>query len=436
MSSRTPVESPGGASSQNPPESFPLPSTFPPGVDPATYREQEVGELLRRAAYFSLFSVHDPAIPNTMITTPSDPSNLVGLEVNENTHRFDVRVTLPTSGHGLQAVNVLGQVAARVRIHWMVIPDDFQAAPDRWPPPTPLDPTRSQRFTMMNGHFEFLDRDGSGMRGFGAGRTFPEMVGGQPRLRIGAAIEMLEGLGRLAGLHGSAVVNGYISPPQDLFINILLRVVDPEERLRTPWALSRLDPQPEPDASAVFMMFLGEEDTECPTTLTSAPDGTLTGSTVHELLRLVHIGFDLGVANEGLRSRTEVGHIVGRLDTSLIFNPLNPAIPGTSKSPIPYQTKGGVFTFFGGGDTLGTLSADIVEGRAFTTLLAGAPMPVYRFVGFGPFTGGTGELVNASGMLSMNGIVSVFPRTLSNLYVLRLANPDGRFRALMREVWG
>ncbi len=433
-SSKRPAE-PQSEESSRP--TLPLPPTFPPGVDPATYRLREVAKLLRRAAYFSLFSVHDPTVPNVPITVPGDPSRLIGLEVNENTHRFEIRVATPVCGYGLRAANVFGQVAAHVRIHWMVIPEDFQAAPDRWPPPTPLDPTRSQRFTMMDGHFDFLDRSGSGLRGFGAGRTFPDWVDGKPRLCIGAAIEMLEGLGRLKGLQGNAVVNGFINPPQDLFINILLRVVDPEEKLRTPWALEHIDPHPDPDPSAVFMTFLGEEDPDHPTILTLAPDGSVTGSKVHELLRLVHVDFDLGISQQGLQSRTEVGPVVGKLDTDLLFNPLSPVATGTAESPIPYQTRNGVFTFFGGGGgALGTLQADIVEGRAFSTWLVGAPMPVYRFAGFGPFSGGTGEFANVSGMLSMNGIVSVFPRTLSNLYVLRLADPEGRFRARAREIWG
>jgi hypothetical protein len=32
-------------------------------------------------------------------------------------------------------------------------------------------------------------------------------------------------------------------------------------------------------------------------------------------------------------------------------------------------------------------------------------------------------------MMTMNSAVSVFPRTLSNLYVLRFVDPVGRYRA-------
>ena len=414
---------------------FPLPATFPEGVDPTTYRLAEVSDLLRRASYFSLFSVHNPDISNRPIPAPGDPQSLVGIEVNENTHRFQIHVDLPRDGR-LTARDVLGEVAAHVHIDWMVIPDDFQAAPDRPPPPTPLSLTAGQRFTMMNGSFEFVDRDGSGMHGFGAGRTFPQLVGGQPRLVIGANIVMLEGLGRLAGLQGCAVVNGYIRPPQELFINIMLRVMDPTDRLDSPWPLEPIQPQPNPDPDAVFMTFLGEQDPDRPTTLNVGSDGSLLGSNVHELLRLVDVGFDLGPTEGSLRTRSRTGPVVGRLATQLFFDPLDPAHPGTAVSPVPYWTRHGKLELFEEEERLlGTLDVDVVEGRGFVSELPGAPMPVYRLVGFGPFVAGSGLFSGVDGMLSMNGAVSVFPRTLSNLYVLRIEDPEGRFRAATPDGW-
>jgi hypothetical protein len=75
----------------------------------------------------------------------------------------------------------------------------------------------------------------------------------------------------------------------------------------------------------------------------------------------------------------------------------------------------------------------MIEGRAMRTELAGAPMPVFRFGGFGPILGGTGEFSGADGMMTMNSAISVFPRTLSNLYIFRLSDPTGRFRATMHK---
>jgi hypothetical protein len=121
---------------------------------------------------------------------------------------------------------------------------------------------------------------------------------------------------------------------------------------------------------------------------------------------------------------------VGAVSATLHFNPLSP----TPVSPI--QTTNGVFTFFGrDGQAIGTVNANMVEGRAMKTELEGAPMPVFRFAGFGPLLGGTGFFEGADGMMSMNSAISVFPRTLSNLYIFRFYDPSGKYRATMQKAW-
>ena len=55
-------------------------------------------------------------------------------------------------------------------------------------------------------------------------------------------------------------------------------------------------------------------------------------------------------------------------------------------------------------------------------------MPVYRIGGFGPIQGGTGEFAGAGGMLSMNALLSIYPRVFSSLYVFRLADAAGKYR--------
>jgi hypothetical protein len=118
---------------------------------------------------------------------------------------------------------------------------------------------------------------------------------------------------------------------------------------------------------------------------------------------------------------------VGKVSAILYFNFLD------RSEVIPIQTTQGVFTFFDeNGNTMGTVMSNMVEGRALRTQIAGFPMPLFRFVGFGPILGGTGWFAGADGMLSMNSAVSVFPRTLSNLYVFRFYDPEQK----LRSCWG
>jgi hypothetical protein len=413
-----------------PGSTFPLPPTFPPDVDPTTYRLETVAHQLKQAAYFPIFSIANPASPNVPILLwPGLSFLIIAVEVNEQLHRFEATVEPPVHARGLRAIDRVGEPVASVHIRWTPIPENFEAAPDRVPPTTVLNPFCSQRFTMLDGHFQFQDRDHSGFKGFGTGRTFPVREGGKSRLRIGAVIDILEGIGTLKGLTGTVVVNGYIEPPRGLALNLLVRIMDPAGRLKATSALTPLQEIPDPDPDAVFMFFLGEVDPKHPVTLNLAPDGRILGSNVYELLRLVHIGFDLHTS-QGLRSRTTEGPIVGAVRATLAFNPLDP------RPVSPIRTTNGVFTFFDcDRRVIGTVQSNMVEGRALRTELAGAPMPVFRFGGFGPILGGTGQFSGADGMMSMNSAVSVFPRTLSNLYVFRFYDPARKLHDALRAAW-
>ena len=414
---------PVAAGSGLPPGLPPLPPTFPPGVDPTTYKIEEVTRLLKAAAYFPIFNVPNPSQPNQPVPLiPGIPQLMIAVEVNEALHHFEVVVEAPTTERGLRAVNrVSRDPVARVHIRWTPIPEDFDPAPGLLPPPTILNPFQSQRFTMLDGELDFLDGKGSGFHAFGAGRTFPAAVGGKQELRIGAVIDVLQGLGELSGLQITAVINGFIEPPDNLALNLMVRVMDPDGRLRAHGPLPPVVPMADPDPSAVFFFFLGEPDPDKPVELILGPNGLPIGSRVFERLRLVR--FDIAVGN-GLHAKTAEGPVVGSVSAQLFFNFLDP------RPVFPIQTTQGVFTFHDrGGAVLGTVLADMVEGRALRTELAGAPMPVFRFGGFGPITGGTDALSGVGGMMTMNSAISVFPRTLSNLYILRLEDPDGRFRA-------
>jgi hypothetical protein len=403
---------------------------FPAAAGPEAGKVGEVTRLLKAAAYFPIFNVHNPSVPNQ--TVPLLPvlgqQLFVAINVNEALHRFEAVTRV--GPQGLTASNRMSEGAiAGVRIRWTPIPDDYAPGPGLLPPPTLLNPFRSQRFTMLNGQLSFNDRKVSGVQAFGAGRTFPGSAGGQPALNIGAVIDVLAGFGDLAGLPDDSlpgatmVINGFIQPPNDLALSLILRVMDPTGRLAARGPVLPLVPSPAlPDPGAVFMFFLGEVDPRRPVRILAGTDGAPAGLQLFEVLRLVRFDYDVETA-ASLQSRTEEGAAVGHLESRLHFNFEDPA------GVLPVQTTGGVFHFHDpAGGSIGTVSANIVEGRAFRTYLPGAPMPVFRLGGFGPIRGGTGEFAGARGMMSVNAVVSVAPRTFSNLYVLRFEDPDGKLR--------
>jgi len=79
---------------------------------------------------------------------------------------------------------------------------------------------------------------------------------------------------------------------------------------------------------------------------------------------------------------------------------------------------------------VGSFTAQFLEGRTFLMHLGGAPeQPAARFGFFGPILYGTGAFSEVDGMLLGSTGVAIAPHVFSNLYLLRLHDPQGKFRA-------
>lgn len=405
------------------------PPVFPAGASSGTDQIVEVTRLLQAAAYFPIFNVHNPAIPNDTVPLLPIATQTLGqalftaVNVNEQLQRFDVVTEM--GPQGLRAFNAISSdPVANVTIRWTPIPDNYAPSPGVSPPPTLLNPFASQRFTMLNGQLSFQDRRVSGIQAFGSGRTFP-VAGSFGSLNIGAVIDVLQGYGALYGLTdetlpgATMVINGFITPPNDLALNLVVRVMDPNGQLaaRTP-VPPLVHAGPTPTGSGTFMFFLGEPDPLRPIRLLYS-NGVPIGAQMCENLRLVRIAFD----KESLQSSTQPGPIVGTASSLLYCSFQNESTVTTA------QTTGGVFSFRDlQGRSLGSLFINMVEGRAFRTYLPGAPYPVFRMGGFGPFVNGTESFAGATGMMTVNGVVSAFPPTVSNLYILRFLDSGGRLQ--------
>jgi hypothetical protein len=383
--------------------------------------------VLPRSAYFSLFSVPDPARPDVPIP-PSWPfpfsvltrlpvldQLLVAVEVNEEPLRFAVEVG--ERGGRLVAVNRVGAPAATVHIRWTPIPTAFRPEPGVIPPQTLLNPFSSQRFTMLDGRFRFADGRGSGFDGFGAGRTFPLFPRGLA-LRIGAVIDILRGHGRLTGVTGTVVVNGEIEPPSGLNLNLMVRLIDPPAGVVDDGPLPPLREAPFPDPSATFLTFLGESDPERPSRVRPVPGGWI--YELHELLRTIDLDFAV-LPLAGPRSRASEGEVVGRARTLLVVRP-------QATGPLAVQARS-ITLDFDRGDGAGggnRVTAELVEGRGFD----GGPASggLLRFGAFGPATSGAGQFAGGDANLTVNGLLRTSPVESSNLYVLRVADHAAAFR--------
>jgi hypothetical protein len=368
----------------------------------STFNIGPVTELLRRAAYLPL-----------VLAAPSH-RGADAFAVESALLRFDLAA----------GCSRIGGPAADVRFRWRFVPDDFEGDPGRVQavPPADLQPAISQRIEVFDWELRFRD-GGSAFRAYGVGRTLPGAGAAGGAVGVAFVLDVLAGDGQLAGLAGTVVAGGALAADGALEIAVVTRVMDPAGGLLTQ---GPLDPLPGAGAEpgVTYLPFLGEIDPAHPVTLRLSLTQGVLGSNVFEQLRVADLGFTVDPAGR-LHSHADAGALVGTVSAVLDFNPLNP-------SPVaPVRTRNGVFTFHDRtGRSLGTVAADMIEGRSFRTRLEGMLLPVFRFGGFGPIRGGTGDFAAARGVMTMNSVISVQPRTLANSYVLRLDDPDGRYRAL------
>jgi hypothetical protein len=396
-------------------------------VDPTTYKLNEVEYILNQSAFINAFATPISTTPDEPLPIPgsTDAHLLGGLRVYRRLQRFAITMRPAHAGIGLHVSNAVAPSQATLALHLAVIPDDFYATPWRVPPATPLDFTRSQRVALLDNTVTFDEAGQHRLRCFGTGRTFPVLVGETPQLYLGAIANIMDGSGICEGAVGAYVINGYLTPPHHLSLQCLVRIVNPESAMVATTELSSCETTVTPAPASTYITLLGVADPEQPLQQHFGPDGRLQGATVHELLRIIHLDFDTGRAGAGLRTYKTVGPIVAKLRTELSFNPFDPETPGTALSPVPWGTRDTTITFLNSqGETTGSLEANIREGRGFVTLMAGAPMPVFRLLGFGPFVKGTGQLADVVGMFAVNAFISVLPGAFSNLYVFRFIDPD------------
>ena len=394
---------------------------------PAASRPR-LDRALPEAAYFSLFSLPDPASPTRPIPlVPFAPALAIGFSVHEGLHRFEIQGREPNPVCGFKVSKAIGHdFVARVDMQMTPMPNNFQGAADRVPPPTLLLPFLSQRFCALDGSLQFLDGEGSGFRAFGCGRTFPANVGGRAQIRLAAVLDITEGFGRLAGLRGTGIVSGDTQPPSNFAFAVLFRVVDPAGRLLARAPVEPLPPDdPKPDTS--FLAFLSEPDPRSPLRAESSPDGTRLFVNISERLRLVDISFNVNKP-AGLRSRTAVGPVVGTHRSTLILD-LSRGGMNSPGAVIPAFSRGGEFRFFDkDNNPVGSFKADLFEGRVFPTEAPGAGSPFYRIGGIAPPTEGRGQFKDPVGMVSVNGAFDLATGSVSTLYVVRLSDPLSLFR--------
>ncbi|HEX8632644.1 MAG TPA: hypothetical protein VF703_00680 [Pyrinomonadaceae bacterium] len=410
----------------SPAQTTPPPSSLP-NINAETYPFEMVQHLLDQAAYFNLYSI--PVAGEGAALRTGDGGSCTGFRIREALHRFEVTMQEPTRAAGLRAANAVGAQLGHFNHRWVICPDDFQARQGLEPPPTRLDPRSRQRFVMLDSVCHFGDgRDG--FRGFGTGLTFPAVEGGQGRLLAAAVGNVVEGFGRFSGLEGTYTYCGSLTESEGFRGSLMLRLMDSQGVLGTDGGLPALESRQPPEPGITYLILRGQKkDRRSKTTYSFGLDGQVNGLNVSQQLRLVDI--DAAVQGRaGLRSVKSVGPVIGKMNANIAFNLLNPGAPGTAQAPIPFQSFNEYTLYDRDGETVGSFVGDGGEGRTFNMELAGAPgQRALRFGGFGPLMNGTGAFSGIGGLMSDNSVVGLAPHAIVTFYVLRVDDPEGKYRA-------
>ncbi len=398
-----------------------------PNINAQTYPFEVVQALLNQAAYFNLLSVPGPGAAPV-----SADAGVIGWRISERLHRFDANVRRPTAAEGLQAANLAGELMATFEHRWLLIPRDFQAQPGREPPPVAFDPSSSQRFVMLDSVCRFGDGE-DGFGGFGTGLTFPGISGRPGEVAAGGIGTILEGFGKFQGLAKATYVYcGTLSRDGGFRGNLMLRVMDPEGVMRTRRELPSIRPQPDPEPGITYVVFHGQKaGPEAETRYRFGPGDQVIGLRVQQQVMMLPLESSVR-GRRGLESHSSLGQIVGRMTSDVDFNLFDPGAPGTAVQPIPFGAANTFTIVDESGEILGSFVGDGGEGRTFNMMVDGAPgQPGLRFGGFGPIRSGTGRFEGIRGLMTDNSVVGVAPHVTCTLYVLRIEDPDGRYRAAL-----
>jgi hypothetical protein len=392
-------------------------------------RRERVQHLIDQAALFHVFVTPDRS-PDRAARRGSAGA-ITGIDVDETVHRFDLELD-PGIGDRPTALNAVGEPIGRASIRFSVVPEEFVARPDREPPPTRLDVSRSQRFTIQDSIFTFgSGRDG--FRVFGAGRTFPMGTGGRDVLWAAAVLNIVEGFGVFRGCDGNLTVCGDLSPERGFVGHMIVRVLDHDGVLRADTELPPPQRQHRGDADTSYLTWIGRKAPEGQDNSVSvSASGEVRGFNIPADMRRVWVG--LAQAGDVIRGRNlRTGEVIG-LEIGFGREPL-PRTAQSGSPLFPNRFEGvAKYTFYGPARcAVGSITTNVLEGRSFSVTYPSAPEePGLRFGFFASVVEGTGCFDGARGMLygAAGSVLAPppFEHLISNLYVLRLADPEGRFR--------
>lgn len=391
----------------------------------------EIQDLVELAASFNLMAASEDAHWERAMSGPASQVGPTGLETTLSLSRFHIDMP-PASMGEVRAVNQVGEAVGSCRLRLAFIPHDHLALPSEEPPATPLDRSRSQRFSLQEAEFAIGD---DGFRVFGTGRTLPMLFAGSSRTVIAAVGTLIEGFGRFAGREGAIVLSGDLDEHGALRAHVMVRIGDQESSLHRLEDLPAPQPAPEILPDSTYLSWLAQKrfDGQPANYFSMSPDGQPRGVNIPVNLHRLSIDMSTRVKG-GFASRFEKGARLGlEIGYGRETRPRTP-LTGTPLSPFPFEGVSKYAFYDSEGGTVAECTANFLEGRSFSVELEEAGgLPALRFGYYGVFVDGAGTMGGIRGLLyglgrSVFDPVQLTKHVISNWYVARVADPEGRYR--------
>ena len=334
-----------------------------PDLNAQTYPYYLVQHLLDETADANLLCIPQRgAAERTSLTTRKDDyfglNGGYGLAIRCDLNRFESVAHTGTGEKRLIVRETAGETVGTLSSLWLFGPADLAWSPGDYPAPAIMDPWRSQRFAMLDTHFDFGEHHG--FSGYGIGRTFPMNVDGKPRLKVGAVGNVMKGHGKFSGLEGTFVMTGEIVE-LGFRGNITLRFIDPNRTIRTDCQIDSPVPATNPETGSSFVVMRGVKKNSSVQTKYGPPPGDGRVNLVTpSVMRSLEVSFDSH--GRGPCSNRTAGPPIADMTAEVLFDLLAP--PGNAQHPVPFTTAES-YAFHSCDGVFGVVNAGVVDGVAF-----------------------------------------------------------------------
>ncbi len=385
----------------------------------------EAQRALGRAAYLAFYSGANYDIPEKdYFLVPGVALSVFRSLNHELGRRLDIRLSSLTADGGFRIRRAIGEKLINQSDFQMLgVPNYFQpnfgTRAGLTPAPSTFGPL-PRKTMLIPERYAFLDELGSELDCDGVARFYPASGGA---LYIAGVGDVTVGKGQLRGSVGTLTVNGYASSPPFFSNHFTFRLVQPIEKLVAGGALPPLAAEfPDPEPASVLLPLLAELDPASPVVVGPSTDGAK--KQVQLVARLRWADAVCDVSPGSIQSRMAAGEVVGEHRLTLVFD------PDDTNQVTPLYSAQSAFTFRAGKTPIGTLQAQLTEGRAIRTSSPELSQPYFRLGAYGQLGAGTGQFASLTGIISVNGSLSLQPAGLSAMVLLRIADPLLRFRPL------